>query len=479
MDRLAELRAESAAILTRTKAMLEEFPGPSWGTKHQTEWNAHMHRMTQIDTEIKSLEGQATPAPAGPAAGVNTMQHGGPIPRGIQFVRAEADDVVDLVKGVNAAFGEFKVKQEGRMDRIEAALDDATMQTAALQMNGPAAVVAPPSAGPKALRTYGDFKAHFASKDSGSDPVSVTDFLRGVAGMQSTEAVQAALSVGTNTAGGFSVPARTMPQILNALTSVSSLLLAGAGIVPMEEGAKSVTTAIVDTIPTAAWRLERGAVVESDPAFRGVIATPQGLAFYFKVSRELLADGQGIEAALQIAIAQAFAKALDYAGLRGAGVAPEPLGIKGTAGVHEITNGANGAALAGYANFMAAIEALLNANAPMPTAAIMAPRSLVKLAGLVDTTGQPLRKPDPLINLPMIATPQIPVNLSTGTSSDTSEIYLGDFTKMYFLMRESLSIQLLREAFATTGELAFLCHVRADVVITHPAAFAVVTGVRK
>ena len=155
----------------------------------------------------------------------------------------------------------------------------------------------------------------------------------------------------------------------------------------MDSGAKKATTAVVDTVPTASWRQERGAVAESDPAFRAVVATPQSLAFYFRVSRELLADGQGIEAALQEAIAQAFAKALDYAGLRGSGVAPEPLGIKGTAGVHTITNGANGTALAGYGNFMSAAEALLTANAPMPTAAIMAPRSLIKLAGLVDSTG--------------------------------------------------------------------------------------------
>lgn len=478
MDRLVELQAENTAILARAKVMLAEYPGSSWGTTHQAEWNANMHRMTQIDSEIASLTNADKPtAPA--------LKNGGPVPRGIVSVQAEADpsDIAGLVEGVNAAFGEFKTKQDTRVAAIEQTLDGLTANATAAQMNGtsPAALreMAAPVIGPKAMHNYGEFKAHFASKDDSTEQVSVTEFLRGVAGMQTTPAVHAALSVGTNTAGGYSVPAKTMPLILGALSSVSSLMLAGAGIVPMPEGAKTVTTAVVDTVPTASWRLERGAVAESDPVFRGVLAAPQSLAFYFKVSRELLADGQGIEAALQIAIGQAFAQALDYAGLRGSGTAPEPLGIKGTPGIHLIANGANGAALAGYANFMSAIEALLTANAPMPTAAIMAPRSLVKLASLTDTTDQPLRKPELLATLPFIATPQIPVDLSTGTSSDTSEIYLGDFTKMYFLMRESLSIQLLREAFATTGEIGFLCHVRADVVITHPAAFALVTSVRK
>ena len=78
-----------------------------------------------------------------------------------------------------------------------------------------------------------------------------------------------------------------------------------------------------------------------------------------------------------------------------------------------------------------------------------------------------------------INTSQIPVNLTVGTSSDTSEIYLGDFSRMYFLLRENLSVQLLREAYAKTGELGFLCHLRADVVVPYPNAFAIVQGVRK
>jgi HK97 family phage major capsid protein len=467
MDRLAELRAELAALLARTKAMLEEFPGPSWGTQHNAEWNTHMHRFNQLNSEIKTLEDE-----------LGAVPESSPVPRGIQSVRAQVDDIPTVIEGLNAAFNDFKTKHNDRLDQLEAAVDTASTRAAAHEINGPVAVVAP-TLGPKAMRAYADFKAHFATKEGEStERVSITDFVRGVAGMKSTTAVHAALSIGTNTAGGYTVPAQTMPQILNAMTPVSSLLLAGAGIVAMEEGASSVTTAVMDTIPTASWRLERGDVAESDPTFRGVKAVPQSLAFYFRVSRELLADGQGIEAALTVAIAQAFAKALDYAGLRGSGVAPEPLGIKNTPGVQKIANGTNGAALAGYASFMAAAEGMLTANAPMPTAAIMAPRSLIKLAGLTDSTGQPLRRPELLANLPMIATPQIPINLPTGTSTDTSEIYLGDFTKMYFLMREALSIQLLRELFAKTGELAFLCHVRADVVIPQPAAFTVITGVR-
>lgn len=485
MDRLTELRAESAKIIELAKAMLLEHPAPDWGTKHNDEWNAGMHRMSQIDAEIKTLEATdpsaaTTPAPA--PRGLVSVQASAAVPRGIQSVHAEAQDLPTIIEGVNAAITEFKAKHDARLGAIEQQLDDNVLRASAHQMNiGAAAQVAAPALGPKVLRTYADFRAHFEPKgvEAGAQ-VSVTDFLRGVAGMQTTEAVHAALSIGTNTAGGYSVPAQTMPQILSALVPASSLLQAGAGVLLMEDGATSVTTAVTDKIPTAAWRLERGNVAESEPAFRGVVAKPKSLAFYFKVSRELLADGVGIEAALTTAISQAFAVALDQAGLRGSGEGPEPLGIKNTPGVTLLNYATVGSAPMAYTPILRAWGALLGVNVQKPTAAIMAPRTLISLANLRDQNWQPLRKPEMIADLPLIATTQIPTNLKDTLPKPTgkeSEIYVGDFAAMYFLMRENVSIQLLREAFSTTGEIGFMCHVRADVVINRPSAFVVVQGV--
>ena len=328
------------------------------------------------------------------------------------------------------------------------------------------------------LRNAADFERHYAKNDNSEQPYDIADFLRGVGKLRSSEGVQNALSVGTDATGGYAVPGVLMPGILGAMAPVSALMTAGVGIVPLDMGAKTFTTAAVDTIPTAAWRAESGALAESDPAFRAVVATPRSLSFKFKVSRELLADAYGLVDALNQAIAQAFAKEFDRVGLRGTGTAPQPRGILNTSGIQSVTNGANGTALIGYANLFSATQALLQADAPMPGAAVMSPRSLVKLGGLTDSTGQPVNVPGMLQPLKLIATSQIPNNLTVGTSTDCSEIYVGDFSKMFFAMRESVSIQLLNELYAATGEIGFACHVRADVVLTYPAAFAVVTGVR-
>lgn len=332
----------------------------------------------------------------------------------------------------------------------------------------------------KAMRTRADFEAHYRADERGNADGETTlgAFFRGVAGMPTTPAIRNALSEGTNSAGGFAVPSILMPDILSALAPNSSLLQAGMPIVPLADGAKTYTTAVMSGIPTAAWRSEAGAVSESDPVFSSVVAAPQSLAFFFRISRELLADAPNLEQALLTSIGQAMAKEMDRAGLRGTGTAPQPRGISNTSGIQSVSNGANGAALAGYTNFMSAIQALLTADAPMPTAAIMHPRSLVKLGGLIDTTNQPLRRPPILDGLPLLTTSQIPVNLTVGTSTDCSEIYLGDFSKMALMLRESLSVQLLSELYAANGQVGFMCHVRADFAVMYPAAFAVVTGIR-
>jgi HK97 family phage major capsid protein len=204
------------------------------------------------------------------------------------------------------------------------------------------------------------------------------------------------------------------------------------------------------------------------------------LSFYFKVSRELLADAVNMEEALRTAIAQAFAKELDRVGLRGSGSAPEPRGILNTSSIQSVTNGTNGASLAttAYSNFVSAIQAVLAVDAPMPSAFIMSPRSLTTLAGLLDTTDQPRQAPPLVANIPFYSTSQIPINLTVGTATDCTEIYAGDFSKCAFVMRERPSIMLANELFALNGQIGFVCNLRADFVVQYPAAFAVITGVK-
>lgn len=141
------------------------------------------------------------------------------------------------------------------------------------------------------------------SQDNSQPKASISEFMRGVAGMKLTEAVRNTLLVGTDSAGGYSLPSYLQLQMLEAMAPVSSLMTAGAGVARLDQGAKNFRIAAVNTIPTAAWRLEAGSLAVSDPVFRAVDITPRSLSFIFKVSRELLMDSSNLDQALFNAIA--------------------------------------------------------------------------------------------------------------------------------------------------------------------------------
>lgn len=411
---------------------------------------------------------------------------------------AEPDiqELCETLQTINTNIDGFKRKHTNELDAMRSEIGDQTSAVNDVKRSldkietklarpgafagGDSTASDPDASDTTVMRTPADFERRYARQSTGPEDgrTTLADFARGVAGIRTTEAVKASLAVGTDSAGGFAVPDRVMASIFSAMVPESSLMQAGVGFVELEEGSKSVTSVVTNAIPEAAWRNELGPIAAADATFLGVVAVPRSLACVVRISRELLADANGMEEALRLAIAQGFAKEVDRVGLRGSGTAPEPRGLLNTVGVNSVSQGTDGTTLASYAPVLAGMLAIRNENGPMPTAAIFAPRSTFGLAGLVDTTGQPIQKPEMVKQLKLLDTSQIPVDLTVGTSTDCSEIYIGDFKRMYFLIRENVSVQLLREKYSDTGEIGFLCHARLDVVIPYPKAFAIVTGVR-
>ena len=81
--------------------------------------------------------------------------------------------------------------------------------------------------------------------------------------------------------------------------------------------------------------------------------------------------------------------------------------------------------------------------------------------------------------LPMLTTKTIPINVTTGTSTDTSYIFTADWSQLMVGMRTDFNLRFLGERFiADNLQYAFLAYLRADVQLAQPAAFVVDTGVR-
>lgn len=80
--------------------------------------------------------------------------------------------------------------------------------------------------------------------------------------------------------------------------------------------------------------------------------------------------------------------------------------------------------------------------------------------------------------MPLLATNQIPVNLTVGTSSDASEAYTAQWDQLAIGIRTEFVLEFLRERYADFGQYGFIAHLRPNVQLLQPAAFAVDTGIR-
>jgi len=314
--------------------------------------------------------------------------------------------------------------------------------------------------------------------NSGSDFRGLTTgaMIRAAAFGAKTEQERRALSEGTDSAGGFTVPTILSAQIIDRLRAQSVLIRAGARTVPLTSDTNVIAKLSAD--PTPAWRAESAAIAISDPTFAAVTLAPKSLAVMIKFSRELLADSVNLEAALLQAVTGAMALELDRAGLFGTAADSQPRGVVNVSGINAVALNAKLTAHAGgaFGPLVAARTALLTANAGEPTAFIMSPREDGAYTGLRAGDGQPVMAPPRIAAIPQLVTTSVATNLGAGTNEST--IVAGNFAHLLIGMRETMRLSVLRERYAETGELALVAHMRADIAVEHPLAFCAVTGVK-
>lgn len=321
----------------------------------------------------------------------------------------------------------------------------------------------------------GEHIARNANPDSYGEEIGLGGIVRALACGPRSEAEQRALSEGTNTAGGFTVPVATSKTFIDKMRAASTCIQAGAQTIVLET--EQATFARLTGDPGIAWKAENAQFTPSDAVFDSVVFTGKTLFSIVPMSIELLQDTLNADSAIERAIAQKFAEELDRVSMIGAGTSTEPKGIKNQSGISSYSMGTNGLAPTNYDALLQAILQLQNANANPPTAAIMAPRTFQELGTLKDSQGRYLDKPATIRDLPFLVSSQLPINETQGASSTASSIYVGDFADLWIGMRMGLSIKLLTERYADYGQVAIMAMMRCDVQLAHPASFCRIAGV--
>lgn len=317
------------------------------------------------------------------------------------------------------------------------------------------------------MTTWAQARNHGADDLRG---LGLGQYLRSMVTGAKSDVERRALSEGSDSAGGYTVPDILSAQLIDLARARSVCIAAGAQTVPLGSDTNRIAKLLSDPVP--AWRNEGGAVALSDPTFGPVDLTPRSLAVQTLISAELLEDTLNLAVELPRVMAAAMAVELDRVALIGSGAAPEPRGIANTSGIGTF---AQNAVIANYANLSRARTGILSAN-HMPTAYVMHPRDEGTFTDLVDSDGQPLMAPRAVADIPMLTTTSLPIDGGTGDNEST--IIAGDFTRLLLGIRYDVRVEILKTStYASNLQYTMLAHMRADVAVTHPGAFYTLTGV--
>lgn len=300
--------------------------------------------------------------------------------------------------------------------------------------------------------------------------ISPGRYLRALVLGAKDDAERRALAGGTDAAGGYTVPEITSARLIDLMRENMVLSTAGAQTVPLTSDEHVWARLASDPVP--AWRAENDSVSESEPTFSRVVLKPKSLAVMVKASVELMEDSLNMEQELPRILARALAVEVDRVGLAGSGSGNEPLGITGYSGL--TANAFGGGALESYTPLITARTALHGANERL-TGYVMSPRDEGAFAGMVDSTGQPLRKPEAIANTPMLWTGNMPTD--GGAGDDESQIIAGDWSQLMIGLRSQIRIVTLRERFMDNLQFGFIAHARVDFAATRDSAFTVLDGI--
>lgn len=292
--------------------------------------------------------------------------------------------------------------------------------------------------------------------------------------------------------GGYIMHQEVVPTILDPLRPQVIVNQLGATRVDME-GTMVKEQPIMNTAPEAYWFGENQTIADDQPAYRTVTMIPRGIAGLVKIPWNVESNmTPQADKQLREQLTKSIALKIDKTAMLGDGGAAasgqgaNPLGLLYIPGVQTKTFGTNGR-VPTFQDIGDAFGLLDDANVPFDQGSKRGLACHSKIArafwNATDALGNPLLRESwaaaeekKMLALPYGISNQIPTNLTVGTRSDGSYVFLGDWQYMYVGMSNQVEIRL-DQTFAATGQVGILMYVFADIKVVYPQAFVVMKNV--
>lgn len=280
-----------------------------------------------------------------------------------------------------------------------------------------------------------------------------------------------ALSIGTDSEGGYLVPDEFERTLVEALEE-ENIFRSLANVITTSSGDRKIP--VVATKGTASWVDEEGVIPESDDSFGQVSIGAYKLATLMKVSEELLNDSVfDLEAYITREFARRIGNKEEEAFFTGDGIG-KPTGILADTGGAQI-----GVTAAGTTALTLdeVLDLFYSLKAPYRNRAVFVlnDSTIKAIRKLKDNNGQYLWQPsvqagtpDTILNRPLYTSAYMPVLAATAKT-----IVFGDFSYYWVADRQGRAFKRLNELYATTGQVGFLATQRVDGKLILPEAIKV------
>ena len=299
---------------------------------------------------------------------------------------------------------------------------------------------------------------------------------------------RAAINEGTDSQGGYLVPAEQSDTFFDLLRSQSVVLRAGPRILPMSGEVLKVPKILTST--TSAWWNEGATISSTEATFEAVTLTARKLAAYCLISNESLADSTpALRDVLAYDFAASMASALDDAFLEGSGSPPVPKGIRNFASIgvtYGLTNAVDTDGGRPTMNLLgdqlARVEA---AGGNVETCAwFMNPRTWADIQAMLDDEGRYLLTADPTIRtrrslwgVPVYTSGNISVTETRGGSGAVcSYAALCDMSQIVIGRRDEIQLRYSEDFSFDTDQTAVRATSRWDIMPINVGACDILAG---
>lgn len=292
------------------------------------------------------------------------------------------------------------------------------------------------------------------------------DMMRG----NNTIEVRDALSVGTGSAGGYTVPDEFERQLVQSLDE-NNVFRRIAKVIRTQSGTRTIP--IATDSGSASWIEEGTSIDESDVSFDKATLSAYKLGCLIKVSNELLNDSAfDIAAHIAQRFGVRFGNAEENAFLNGTGPSAtpgtpsQPTGILTTLTANTTAGSAVDLSFDDMYKLYYSLKAPYRSNA----AWVCSESVMLKLMMLKDGNSNyvwkpslEVGKPDTFLGHPIYTSQYMPGLTGTASQDKNKKVVLfGDFSYYWIADRQNRTVKRLNELYAATDQVGFLGTQRVD-----------------